>query len=344
MSAYEFMQNALSLAKKGWPNVVPNPLVGCVIVHNEKVVAAGYHQNFGGPHAEVNAINNLPSSINPAECTLYVTLEPCCHYGKTPPCTDLIIKSGIKKVIVCNLDPNPLACGKGVEKLKAVGIEVITGVLETEGRGVNKRFFTFFEEKRPYYILKWAQTSDGFISRLPLPKNKEDNKISGVESQKLVHQIRAEEMGIMVGKNTVLTDNPHLTNRLVEGKNPLRMFIDKDLEVPETFNIYNDQAKTIVFNRIKDEVRGNIEFIKLNFELNVLSQISDRLFELNVQSVLVEGGSRLLNDFIQQNIFSEIFIFENPTLKFGSGLKAPNINLVGHFDQVGEDKLYRFSG
>lgn len=344
MSAYEFMQNALSLAKKGWPNVVPNPLVGCVIVHNEKVVAAGYHQNFGGPHAEVNAINNLPSSINPAECTLYVTLEPCCHYGKTPPCTDLIIKSGIKKVIVCNLDPNPLAFGKGVEKLKAVGIEVITGVLETEGRVVNKRFFTFFEEKRPYYILKWAQTSDGFISRLPLPKNKEDNKISGVESQKLVHQIRAEEMGIMVGKNTVLTDNPHLTNRLVEGKNPLRMFIDKDLEVPETFNIYNDQAKTIVFNRIKDEVRGNIEFIKLNFELNVLSQISDRLFELNVQSVLVEGGSRLLNDFIQQNIFDEIFIFENPTLKFGSGLKAPNINLVGHFDQVGEDKLYRFSG
>lgn len=344
MSAYEFMQQALGLAKKGWPNVLPNPMVGCIIVHNDKIVATGYHQNFGGAHAEVNAINNLPKEINPADCTLYVTLEPCSHFGKTPPCANLIIEKGFKRVIVCNLDPNPLVAGKGIEKLKAANIEVITGVLEQEGRNLNKRFFTFFEKSRPYYILKWAQTADGFISRIPLPLNKEENKISGQESQKFVHQIRAEEMGIMVGKNTVLSDNPHLTNRFVEGKNPVRMFIDKDLEVPETYNIYDKQAKTIVFNRVKDEIRENIEFIKLNFELNVLSQISDSLFKKSIQSVLVEGGSRLLNDFIQQNIFDEILIFENPHLKFGTGLKAPNINLVGHFDHVGEDKLYRFSG
>lgn len=344
MEPYHIMEHALSLAKKGWPNVAPNPMVGCVITHNGVIVASGYHEKFGGPHAEVNAINNLSPEIDPSECTLYVTLEPCSHFGKTPPCADLIIKKGFKKVIVCNLDPNPLVAGKGLEKLKAANIEVISGVLEEEGRKLNKRFFTFFEEKRPYYILKWAQTADGFISRSLSPINKDENKISGPESQKLVHQIRAEEMGIMVGKNTVLNDNPNLTTRLVEGNNPVRLFIDKNLEVPKNFNVYDNNAKTIVFNEIKNEERGNIQFVKLNFELNVLSQISDKLYELNIQSVLVEGGSRVLNDFMQQNIFDEILVFENPKLKFGEGLKAPNLNLVGHFEQIGEDKLYRFSG
>ena len=344
MSPYDVMQHALSLAKKGWPNVAPNPMVACVIVHNDVIVASGYHEKYGGPHAEVNAINNLSENIDPSECTLYVTLEPCSHFGKTPPCADLIIKTGFKKVIVCNLDPNPLVAGKGIQKLKEANIEVVSGVLEEEGQKLNKRFFTFFEEKRPYYILKWAQTADGYISRSVKPINKDENKISGLESQKMVHQIRAEEMAIMVGKNTVLNDDPSLTTRLVEGNNPLRLFIDKNLEVPETFNIYDTNAKTIVFNEVKDETKGNIQFVKLNFELNVLSQISDKLYELNIQSVLVEGGSRVLNDFMQQNIFDEILVFENPNLKFGEGLKAPNLNLVGHFDKIGEDKLYRFSG
>lgn len=344
MNHKHYMQLALDLAKKGLGHVAPNPMVGCVIVHNEVMVAQGYHQLFGGPHAEVNAINNLPNEIDPAECILYVTLEPCSHFGKTPPCADLIIKKGFKRVIVCNLDPNPLVGGKGIEKLKAAGIEVTSGVLEQEGRVLNKRFFTFFEKNRPYYILKWAQTADGFISRLPLPENRDDNKITGPEVQKLVHQMRALEMGIMVGKNTVLADNPNLTNRLVEGKNPVRLFIDKDLEVPENYNIYNNEAQTIVFNSQKEEQRNHIQFIKLNFELNVLDQISDKLVELKIQSVLVEGGLRLLNDFIQQNLFGEIFVFENPNLKFGTGLKAPQINLVGNFEMVGKDKLYCFLG
>ena len=344
MNHKHYMQLALDLAKKGFGHVAPNPMVGCVIVHNEIIVAKGYHQLFGGPHAEVNAINNLPVEIDPAECILYVSLEPCSHFGKTPPCADLIINKGFKRVIICNLDPNPLVAGKGIEKLKEAGIEVTSGVSQQEGREFNKRFFTFFEKQRPYYILKWAQTADGFISRLPLPENRDENKITGLEVQKLVHRMRTEEMGIMVGKNTVLADNPKLTNRLAKGKNPVRMFIDKDLDVPQTFNIYDDQAKTIVFNSQKDEERDTIQFIKLNFELNVLEQISDKLVELKIQSVLVEGGLRLLNDFIQQNLFDEIFVFENPKLKFGAGLKAPQLNLVGNFVVIGEDKLYRFLG
>ena len=344
MNHQYYMHLALELAKNGWPDVAPNPLVGCIIVCEEKVVASGYHQKYGGPHAEVNAINNLSKNVNPSDCTIYVTLEPCSHHGKTPPCADLIINKGFKKVVIACKDPNPLVSGNGIAKLKKAGIEVTEGVLEPEARNLNKRFFTFFEKERPYFILKWAQTADGFISRMPLPANKEDNKISGAKAQKIVHQLRASEMGIMVGKNTVLSDNPSLTTRLVEGKNPVRIFIDKDLEVPLNFNIYSKEAKTIVFNGVKDEEVENVLFVKLNFEMNALEQIINKLYELKIQSVLVEGGRRLLNDFIQQNIFDEILVFENPNLKFGQGVKAPQMNLIGHFDQVGQDKLYKFLG
>ncbi len=344
MNYENYMQLALNLAQKGWPNVAPNPMVGCVIVFGDKVVAEGYHQTYGQAHAEVNAINSLDTKFNPKECILYVTLEPCSHHGKTPPCADLIISKGFKTVVIACKDPNPLVSGKGINKLKEAGIIVIENVLEEEAKSLNKRFFTFFEKERPYFILKWAQTADGFISRLPLPANKAENKITGSQAQKIVHELRASEMGIMVGKNTVLADDPSLTTRLVEGKNPVRIFIDKDLEVPLTFNIYSKEAKTIVFNGVKDEQAANVLFVKLNFEMNALEQIINKLYELKIQSVLVEGGRRLLNDFIQQNIFDEILVFENPNLKFGNGVKAPQMNLIGHFDQVGEDKLYRFLG
>ncbi|MEO6301675.1 MAG: bifunctional diaminohydroxyphosphoribosylaminopyrimidine deaminase/5-amino-6-(5-phosphoribosylamino)uracil reductase RibD, partial [Bacteroidia bacterium] len=308
------------------------------------VVASGYHQTYGQAHAEVNAINNLDTRFDPKDCTLYVTLEPCSHHGKTPPCADLIINKGFKTVVIACKDPNPLVAGKGINKLKQAGITVIEGVLEPEARGLNKRFFTFFEKGRPYFILKWAQTADGFISRTPLPVDMAENKISGPEAQKIVHELRASEMGIMVGKNTVLADNPSLTTRLVKGKNPVRIFIDRDLEVAQNFNIYSKEAKTIVFNGIKEGEMENIVFVKLNFEMNALQQIIDKLYELKIQSVLVEGGRRLLNDFIQQNIFDEILVFENPNLKFGQGIKAPQMNLIGHFDQVGADKLFKFLG
>ncbi|MBS1650972.1 MAG: bifunctional diaminohydroxyphosphoribosylaminopyrimidine deaminase/5-amino-6-(5-phosphoribosylamino)uracil reductase RibD [Bacteroidetes bacterium] len=323
----QFMQRALDLAKKAWPNVAPNPMVGCVIVCNNNVVAEAYHLKFGDNHAEVNAIKKLPSNINPLNCTLYVTLEPCSHFGKTPPCADLIINTGFKNVVIACADPNFLVKGKGIEKLQGAGINVIIGVLEDEAKKLNKRFFTFHSLKRPYYILKWAQTFDGFISRQPPILNKFDN-IIGDESQQLFsHELRASEMAIMVGKNTVLNDNPSLTTRLVKGKNPVRIVIDKNLEIPKSFNIYNAEANTIVFNAIEEGQKENILFIKLNFNSTIITQISEQLFLLNIQSVIVEGGTFLLNEFIKMKCYDEVYQFINPKLKFNKGIKAPDYKI-----------------
>jgi diaminohydroxyphosphoribosylaminopyrimidine deaminase/5-amino-6-(5-phosphoribosylamino)uracil reductase len=324
-----YMQTALDLAKKGWPIVAPNPMVGCVIVKDDKIVAEGYHKKYGEVHAEVYAVNNLPGEIEPKDCTLYVNLEPCSHHGKTPPCADLIIGKGFKKVVIANSDPNPLVSGRGIEKLKNAGIEVVSGVLEQEGLELNKRFFTFHTKHRPYFILKWAQTADAFISRFPVPVNREENMIGNESQQKAVHQMRSEEMAIMVGKNTVLCDNPSLTARLVKGRNPIRIFIDKNLEVPDYFNIYNQEAQTIVFNGIKEAVMENIKWIKIDFSENVLEQIAKKLFELKIQSVLVEGGAFLLNDFIRQKLYDEAIVYVNDQLYFKSGVKAPVINGKG---------------
>ncbi len=341
------MQQALDLAKKGWPNVAPNPMVGCLIVKNDEVVASGYHEQFGGPHAEVNAVNNLPEAINPADCTLYVTLEPCSHFGKTPPCADLIISKGFKTIVIACNDPNPKVSGNGVKKMLEAGIDVTVGVLEKEAKELNKRFITFFENKRPYFILKWAQTADGFISRTPQPRDPageagtgKQDRISGPEANKIVHELRAEVMGIMVGKNTVLNDNSLLTTRLVEGKNPARIFIDKNLEVPLTYNIYNTDAETIVFNAIKSEHSGRIRFVKINFDENVLQQVSEKLFGLNIQNVLVEGGKFLLDDFINQHLWDEVLVFQNPQLVFDQGIKAPAFALKNSFELAGNDKFY----
>jgi diaminohydroxyphosphoribosylaminopyrimidine deaminase/5-amino-6-(5-phosphoribosylamino)uracil reductase len=335
------MQRAIDLAKKGWPMVAPNPMVACVIVHRDQIVAEGYHQQFGQAHAEVNAIKDLPASIRPQDCELYVTLEPCSHQGKTPPCADLIISKGFKKVIIASMDPNPLVSGRGIKKLETAGIKVVSGILEKEARQLNKRFFTFFEKKRPYIFLKWAQTADGFISRLPVPLKREENIISGEVAQKRVHQIRAQVMGIFVGKNTVLNDNPFLTTRLVAGKNPVRIFMDERLEVPRHFNIYNKEAETIVFNAITELEEDNIQFIKIDFNDNLLLTILNKLYEKNIQSILIEGGARLLNGVLAQNLWDEILIFENPDLEFTKGLLAPAVELPSHFETLGGDKMYR---
>lgn len=319
------MHRALDLAKMGWSLVAPNPMVGCVIVKDAKIVAEGYHQKYGEAHAEVIAISQLPEDVFPFECTLYVTLEPCSHHGKTPPCADLIIEKGFNKVVICNLDPNPLVAGKGIEKLKNAGIEVSTGILKKEGFELNKRFFTFHQKHRPYYILKWAETADGFISKTPVPANRSENMIGDESQQIKVHQMRSEEMAIMIGKNTALLDNPKLTTRLVEGKNPIRILVDRNLEVPQDFQIYNNEAKTIIFNSIKDETINNISCIKLDYNKNILTQVSEKLYGLNIQSVLVEGGAYLLNDFIEQKMYDEVSVFVNENLHFGTGIKAPKI-------------------
>ncbi len=321
----QHIKRCLELAQKGLGKVASNPLVGCVITKKDEVIAEGYHEEYGKSHAEVNAISSLGPDFDFSGCTLYVNLEPCSHHGKTPPCSDLIISKKFKKVIICNTDTNPLVGGKGIEKLRNAGIEVQSDVLEKEGRELNKRFFTFHEKKRPYIIIKWAQTNDGFISRIGANKN--DNWISSDESKKLVHEWRAQEQAIMVGTNTVITDNPELTVRLVKGKNPLRVIIDKDLKLNPDSKIFNNAAETLVFTAKDSPVSGDTTYFRIDFSKNVLPQILNKLAELNISSLIVEGGTTLLESFIKDNLWDEARVFKNPNKNFGGGTKAPEFDL-----------------
>lgn len=342
MNHSTYMQQTLRLAEKGWPLVAPNPMVGCIIVKGDKIIAEGYHQKFGEAHAEVNAINSLDPGFDFSDCTLYVNLEPCSHQGKNPPCSDLIIDKKFKKVVICNVDTNPLVGGKGIEKLKKAGIDVETGILEKEGRELNKRFFTFHEKKRPYIILKWAQTNDGFISKQPIPQNKIENWITGEDNKKLVHEWRAKEQAIMVGTTTALNDNPELTVRLAKGKNPIRIVLDKDLKLKSDLHIFNDAAETLVFTEIEKTSTGNITYIKIDFSKNTLFQLLDKLFELNISSLIVEGGTTLLQSFINDNLWDEARVFINPNKNFENGIKAPEFDLSkASKEKSGTDYLYK---
>ncbi|MBK7668022.1 MAG: bifunctional diaminohydroxyphosphoribosylaminopyrimidine deaminase/5-amino-6-(5-phosphoribosylamino)uracil reductase RibD [Sphingobacteriaceae bacterium] len=342
MNHSDYMQKALQLAKFGWPKVAPNPMVGCVIVKDGKIIAEGYHKEYGGPHAEVNAINSLAPDFDFTECTLYVNLEPCSHEGKTPPCSDLLVTKKFKKVVICNTDTNPLVGGKGIERLKKAGIEVESGILEQEGRELNKRFVTFHEKKRPYMILKWAQTNDGFVSKNPIPQNKSENWITGDESKKLVHEWRAQEQAIMVGTTTVINDNPELTVRLAEGKNPIRIVIDKDLKLKPDSDIFNAAAETLVFTGLQKTSTKTVKFLKIDFSAKVLEQILNKLYTLNISSVILEGGTTLLQSFIKENLWDEARVFINPDKSFGSGTKAPEFDLSKAVqEKTGTDNLYQ---
>lgn len=333
------MKRALDLASKGLGHVAPNPMVGCVIVCNGQIIAEGFHEQYGSAHAEPNAIKQVSDELL-KESTLYVTLEPCSHFGKTPPCADLIISKGIKKVVVGNLDTNPLVSGKGIQKLKEAGIEVEHGILDKECRALNKRFFTFHEKKRPYVILKWAQTQDGFISHWPLPQNREDNWITGKESKELVHQWRSSEQAILIGYNTLINDNPLLTTRLVEGKNPIRLVLSRIIDLPFDLNIFNNAAKTIVFNPLKDEIKNNIEFVKIDWNKKA-QEVLDYCFKNNISSIIVEGGTNTIYNFMNINAWDEAKVFVNPTKKFEHGISAPEINLSNISSiHVGNDLLY----
>ncbi|HRF99797.1 MAG TPA: bifunctional diaminohydroxyphosphoribosylaminopyrimidine deaminase/5-amino-6-(5-phosphoribosylamino)uracil reductase RibD [Bacteroidia bacterium] len=334
-----YMKRALELASKGLGQVAPNPMVGCVIVRNNQIIAEGYHEQYGSAHAEPNAIKQVNDELL-KQSTLYVTLEPCSHFGKTPPCADLIISKAIKKVVVGNLDTNPLVSGKGIQKLKDAGIEVEYGVLDKECRTLNKRFFTFHEKKRPYVILKWAQTQDGFISRWPLPQEKEDNWITGKESKELVHQWRAQEQAILIGYNTLINDNPLLTTRLASGKNPTRLVLSRTIKLPTDLNVFNQDAKTIVFNPLKDEAKNNIEFVKIDWNKKV-QEVLDYCFKNNISSIMVEGGTNTIYNFMNNNAWDEAQVFVNPTKKFEHGISAPEINLNNITPiNVGNDLLY----
>ncbi len=335
------MKRCFELALKGLGHVAPNPMVGCVIVKDGQIIAEGYHKEYGKAHAEVNAINGLGPGFDFSDCTLYVNLEPCSHQGKTPPCSDLLVTKKFKKVVICNTDTNPLVGGKGIERLKKAGIEVESGILEQEGRELNKRFFTFHEKKRPYIILKWAQTNDGFISKNPIPQNKSENWITGEESKKLVHEWRAQEQAIMVGTNTVFNDNPELTVRLTEGKNPIRVVIDKELKLNSDFNIFNATSETLVFTGIEKTSTNTVKFFKINISEKVLEQILRKLYALNISSVIIEGGTTLLQSFINENLWDEARVFINLDKNFGSGIKAPEFDLSkAHPQKSGADNLF----
>lgn len=338
--AEKYMRRCFELALKGLGKVAPNPMVGCVIVKENEVIAEGYHQKYGEAHAEVNAILLLPENYDFSDCTLYVNLEPCSHHGKTPPCSDLIVRKKFKKIVICNVDSNPLVGGKGIEKLKAAGIDVESGILEAQGKELNKRFFTLHEKNRPYIILKWAQTANGLISRWPLPDIKMDNRITCIESKKLVHQWRAQEQAIMVGTNTTINDNPELTVREVNGKNPIRIVLDKQLRLPKELNLFNNAAPTLVFTLQAAKNFNTVTYVQLKQENFTIETIFTELGKLNISSVIVEGGTKLLNSVIASGLWDEARVFINPNLTFKNGIKAPEFKLPENYILSGSDQLY----
>lgn len=320
------MHRCLELARLGLGMVSPNPIVGAVLVHGDVIIGEGYHMQFGQPHAEVNCINNVAEhfkSLIP-ESTLYVSLEPCSHFGKTPPCTDLILKHEIKRVVIGVLDPFVQVNGKGAEKLRQSGVEVTTGVLEDLCAFENRRFFTFHTQQRPYVILKWAQSVDGFLAG----KDFKAIAISHDETNRLSHRWRSEEDAITVGFNTALHDNPSLTNRYWKGKNPVRIFFDSELTIPSSHQLYNREVRTIVFNTIKSAIDGNIDFFKLSKGKSNLKEGLQYLFENNISSVIVEGGSQLLQSFIDQSLWDEARIITNPSMNIFEGIVAPTIHKI----------------
>ena len=326
------MRRCLELAGKGFGNVSPNPMVGAVIVCDGEIIGEGYHRKYGGPHAEVNAIASVSCPDRLSRSTIYVSLEPCCHYGKTPPCADLILEKKIPHVVVCNRDPFPVVDGKGIEKLRAAGVTVENGLLEEQGRWLNRRFFTFHEKKRPYIFLKWAETKDGFIDRFRLSEEQEPLTISTPETLHLSHLMRATETAILVGPNTALLDNPSLTVRYAEGRNPVRVLIDRDLRVPTTAHLYDGTAHTIVFCRsVPAETYANVEFVAVDFDIDGRIDFSScmaALYERKIESLIVEGGKMTSQSFMDAGMWDEIRVERNHSLVIGSGVEAPKLGTL----------------
>lgn len=319
MDDAKYMQRALDLAIKGLGTVSPNPMVGCVIVHKNKIIGEGWHKAFGGPHAEVNAIDNVSDKELLSSATAYVTLEPCSYHGKTPACANLLVEHQIKTVVIAAIDPNPKVSGNGIKLLKEAGIEVHIGVLEKEAMLLNHRFIINMQQQRPYVILKWAQTADGFIAR----ENFDSKWISNQTSRQLVHKWRSEEEAILVGKNTVIHDNPRLTVRDWQGGNPVRIILDRQAELDGTYHIFDEEAETLVFNCQVNKKNESAEWIAID-ESDFLRQMLHILFERGIGSLIIEGGSEVLNAFIQAGLWDEARIFASG-IEFGAGIQAPEI-------------------
>jgi diaminohydroxyphosphoribosylaminopyrimidine deaminase / 5-amino-6-(5-phosphoribosylamino)uracil reductase len=331
------IQRTFELALMGAGSVSPNPMVGCVILKEGEVIGEGCHKRYGEAHAEVNAVNSVADKSQLKGSTVYVNLEPCSHFGKTPPCSDLLIQHKVKKVVISGLDTNPLVAGEGVKKLSAAGIEVVVGVLEKEGRTLNKRFYTFHEKDRPYIILKWAQTSDGFIAH----SNYDSKWISNEYSRQLVHKWRSEEDAVLVGTKTAAHDNPSLMVREWSGRNPTRLVLDRFLRLSDQLNLYDKSIPTVCFNVLKHEEYPNLKLIRLD-EQNFIQHVLTWLHRENIQSVIIEGGSQTLSLFINSGWWDEARIFTSPR-SFGKGISAPHIhgNLVLS-EEIASDLLQIF--
>jgi len=338
----KYISRCIQLAKLGLGNTYPNPLVGSVIVHEGVIIGEGYHKKAGGPHAEVNAINSVNDKSLIPKSTLYVSLEPCSHYGKTPPCADLIIKNGFKNVVIGTQDPFAKVNGLGIKKLLEAGCRVKVGACENECLALNKRFFTFHQKKRPYIILKWAESKDGFISPYTFQhyKNKPPVWLTNPASKQLVHQWRTEEMAILVGTHTALMDNPELTVRQATGKNPISILIDRTLRVPETHRIFNTASKTYVLTEIEKKNNGYVSYFKIDFSENIIPELLDILYENGIQSLIVEGGKHTLDSFINLNLWDEARVFKTQ-VEFNEGTKAPDFNYnISEIKHVVDDELY----
>ncbi len=332
-----YMRRCLQLAALGKGYAAPNPVVGAVLVHEDIIIGEGYHAIYGEAHAEVNCINSVAENNRQfiPQAVLYVSLEPCSHYGKTPPCTDLIIRERIPRVIIGCIDSFSAVSGRGVEKLKKEKISVTVRILEKECREINRRFFTFFEKRRPYIILKWAETADGFIGET----DGQPLKISNSYTDRLVHSWRSEEMSIMVGTATALHDDPRLTTRLWKGKSPVRIVLDRKLSLPLHSHLLDGTVSTIILNEIKNETSGKVEYIQLDYRQEIIPQVLEILFKKQLNSLIVEGGAQLLQSFIDSGLWDEARVIRGNKILYG-GVRAPGFkkaNLQESFFLAGDE-------
>lgn len=322
------MKRCIDLAKNGFGQTYPNPMVGCVIVHQDNIIAEGWHHHAGEPHAEVNAIRKIQDESLIKNSTIYVSLEPCSHFGRTPPCADLIVEKGFKTIFIGMTDPFAKVKGRGIKKLFDRGCKVRLGVCEGDCFDLNKRFITFHEKQRPYIILKWAESQDGFLSPFEYEKSANHDPVwlTNAYSKQLVHQWRAEEQAILVGTHTALMDNPSLTARLWKGSHPLRLLIDRQLRVPQTASIFSADAETLVFTEKKSLTKApsHVEFCEIDFNQNIIPQMLNALHKRQIQSLIVEGGRHTLQGFIDGNFWDEARVFKSKTL-LGQGTKAPQL-------------------
>ena len=338
----QYMQRCLELARLGQGNVAPNPMVGCVIVHDGIIIGEGYHEHYGQAHAEVNAIRSVKNQAMLPHCTLYVSLEPCAHHGKTPPCVDLILEHHIPEVYIACQDSFEHVAGKSIEKLRKAGVKVNVGLLENEAIKLNKRFFTFHAKQRPYIILKWAESHDGFVDASRISPTTPPQSITCESANVLSHHWRSQEAAIMVGSTTATLDNPSLTTRLAAGRNPTRIVIDRYTRLPTTLKLFNGEADTIIINQLKDAEEGRNRWVRVA-SVDDLHSVLHALWQANIQSILVEGGPTLHTSFIRQGLWDEVRKYISPTL-LHSGISSAHLHANPiEIQSIGTDSLYIYT-